>query len=262
MDRFDEMRARGINTNDATATAGDILQNKTAYVAGQKITGTYVPSTGSGLKIYSQPNEPEEKSGIWIKQNASIGNTLLSAYYTKQGQFGDYTNYASLETSSDILGQVIVGDILYSFGFGASTSFAYDMVTKQKVGGLNVPNTGASTSWDRVGACHLDGKILVAWREYQSGSSGRIKYYIYDIDTDTYTNIVDYTVSLRNGGNAIGAYNGRWIIFLGSYYQGNSGYFFVGKDGSHTTKVNLGATTYYLRGFSADGKYIYFLQRR
>ena len=53
-----------IDTSDANATAADLFLNKTAYVDGEKIIGTYTPQTTYNMHLYSSEQEMENDETV------------------------------------------------------------------------------------------------------------------------------------------------------------------------------------------------------
>lgn len=145
----------GIDTSDATALANDIINPKTAYVNGEKITGTIVPT-------YEQITS-EEYSVI------DASNILASSEY-----------YA---VSPD--GKIIVGntsDRNFNIYLLNSATNMYELKgsvtsSNHKNYFINVSNLGYNGNPD----------LFLIWRNFNDGSTGTPgSYWLYNIKTNTF----------------------------------------------------------------------------
>lgn len=108
----------GLDTSDATASADEILEDKTAYVNGEKITGTYPKITNSGFTPAA--TDVALPHGYYDYSNCIVGDPDLLAENIKSGVniFNVAGSYTGLDTSdaTATAAQILSGATAYVDG--------------------------------------------------------------------------------------------------------------------------------------------------
>ena len=243
----------GTFTNDGTATASDIVKNKTAYINGEKVTGNVTTMNGNTICTYSTNTSVSEETDKIAITTPTLSNNILFRTGARiqvrspKSNFGDataadvasgktFTSSAGLKVSGtgtlkqagDIIASKVLGNRVTNYSGGVYTGWVLNLETP--ISDIKAFSISAEYNNDSIDPTNGSGTIAGIYTQGTSHIGMTIEYIdgnnewsclcypiTYSISSDGYTVTCIFGKSLGNMGFDVSDYDSVTGYVSGTY---------------------------------------------